>query len=76
MTTKTEDKPVVHFTGEACFFNWNEEPDLPVASVNALDHPVWGEDIVRTSLIVRKNDDGSFETLNTLYVPVETVALG
>ena len=67
MTTKA--KPTVLFTGDPEFFNYHGQKGKLVASVNALDHPVWGENNVRTSLIVKKNLDGSFETLNTLYVP-------
>jgi hypothetical protein len=40
------------------------------AIVFGLDHPILGRDTIHTSIIVKKNEDGSFETLNTLYVPV------
>lgn len=69
MTKRSEDKPVVRFVGEPVFFDYYGGDSHPVARVTALDHPVWGEDILRTSLIVKHNDDGSFETLNTRYVP-------
>lgn len=59
-------KPTVHFMGEPTFLKWEE---LETALVHTIDHPRLGQDIVRTSLIVQKNEDGSFETLNTLYVP-------
>ena len=68
-------KPVVRYTGEAKFFNYytNEvEEELTgdtVAKVTALDHPVWGADIVRTSVVLKKFSDGSFETMNTVYRP-------
>lgn len=65
-------KPTVHFIGEPTFLQWEE---LETALVHALDHPRLGQDIIRTSLIVQKNEDGSFETLNTLYVP-QLVAKG
>ncbi len=39
------------------------------AIVFGLDHPILGRDTIHTSIVVKKNDDGSFETLNTLYVP-------
>lgn len=39
------------------------------ALVEALDHPHIGKDLVRTSRVVKLNPDGSFETLNTMYVP-------
>jgi hypothetical protein len=66
---KTEDKPIVRFSGEPSFFDYPGGEELPVARVHALDHPVWGDDIIRTSVIVAMNEDGSFETLNTRYVP-------
>ena len=39
------------------------------AVVFGLDHPILGRDTIHTSIVVKKNDDGSFETLNTIYVP-------
>jgi hypothetical protein len=37
----------------------------------ALNHPLLGESVVRTSLVISKAEDGSsFETLNTRYVIV------
>jgi hypothetical protein len=68
-------KPVVHFTGEAKFFNYytqDIEEELTkdtVARVNATDHYVWGKDVVRTSVVLQKFSDGSFETMNTVYRP-------
>jgi hypothetical protein len=68
-------KPVVHFTGEAKFFNYytqDIEEELTkdtVARVNAVDHYVWGKDVVRTSVVLQKFSDGSFETMNTVYRP-------
>jgi hypothetical protein len=41
------------------------------AIVFGLDHPILGRDTIHTSIVIKKNDDGSFETLNTLYVPTE-----
>ena len=66
MTTKV--KPTVRFVGDPEFFDYHGQKGKLVASVKTLDHPVWGDNIVRTSLVVKKNEDGSFETLNTLYV--------
>jgi|GEM_PF-1994410 len=65
-------KPVVHFRGNARFRPYlipttGEEGE--VAHVYALDHPRLGKNDVRTSKIVQKFDDGSFETLNTIYKP-------
>lgn len=61
-------KPAVYFIGEARFDS-TTFPGYEVARVRTLDHYVWGDDNVRTSEIVKKFDDGSFETLNTLYKP-------
>lgn len=63
-------KPVVQFAGEARF-DTKVFPGYEVAWVNAIDHPIWGQDRVRTSDVIKKNDDGSFETLNTIYQPVK-----
>jgi len=69
-------KPKVHFINKPVFkiieyFDWNTNQNLTgeIAYVNALNHPIWDEDKVRTSLIKYKFDDGSFETLNTIYIP-------
>lgn len=77
-------KPVVTFTGDAFFIKEyaateryqekykeyiDEEGYLTVASVYAINHPVLGQTYVYTSVVVVVNDDGSFETLNTLYKP-------
>lgn len=59
-------KPIVRFLGEPLF---EEYPQGTVAYVHAVDHPKLGFQSVRTSLIVHKNDDGSFETRNTIYTP-------
>lgn len=70
MQKTSEEKPVVRFSGEPEFFDYYGGEGNLVARVTALDHPVWGHELVRTSLVVKQNDDGSFETLNTRYVPV------
>jgi hypothetical protein len=61
-------KPIVYFTGNAVFdtdmFEGHE-----VAHVRTVNHPAWGSQRVRTSSIVKRNSDGSFETLNTQYRP-------
>lgn len=68
-------KPTVRYIGNAIFFNYythDIEEELTkdtVARVNAIDHPVWGRDSVRTSAVLKKFDDGSFETMNTIYRP-------
>jgi len=61
-------KPVVFFEGDA-LFDTDMYPNHEVAHVRTINHPVWGADVVRTSSIVYKFDDGSFETLNTIYKP-------
>jgi len=72
-------KPVVNFLGKAEFFNYykpDEEGTLKVdmvASVRATNHYVWGYDRVRTSVVQEIFDDGSFETMNTMYVPYKEV---
>lgn len=61
-------KPVVTFIGEAVFDSKMYKGHV-VARVHALDHPIWDNDMVRTSSVLKKFDDGSFETLNTIYKP-------
>ena len=62
-------KPVVHFIkGTESFFDAG--PDMKVARLRALNHPTLGAEIIRTSIIVKEHDDGSFETLNTIYKPL------
>ena len=62
-------KPVVHFIkGTESFYEAG--PDMKMARLRALDHPIYGAEIIRTSLIVKEHDDGSFETLNTIYKPL------
>lgn len=62
-------KPVVHFIkGTESFYEVG--PDMKVARIRALDHPIYGAEIVRTSVIIKEYDDGSFETLNTIYKPL------
>lgn len=79
------NKPKVRFIGTATFYPAplapmhqktygqyaNEYNEVEYARVRGLDHPILGEDDIRTSIVVKKHDDGSFETLNTLYVPAE-----
>jgi len=63
-------KPEVFFTGEARF-DTKMFPGHEVAHVQAVNHYVWGQEDVRTSSVIKKNDDGSFETLNTIYKPFQ-----
>lgn len=62
------DKPVVYYTGSVTF-DTKMFPEHEVAHVRTVNHYVWGSDNVRTSSVLNKFDDGSFETLNTLYKP-------
>ena len=59
-------KPIVHFRGNANFITVG---DKSIANIYALDHPKLPRGEVWTSIILNKNEDGSFETLNTLYKP-------
>jgi hypothetical protein len=65
-------KPVVYFTGKATF-DTTRFDGLEVGRVNAVDHYVWGRDVIRTSVVLKKYPDGSFETMNTLYKPLPEV---
>lgn len=60
------DKPIVHFTGAPQFFITD---DQKAARLYALDHPKLGKGYVWSSLVINHNEDGSFETLNTIYKP-------
>jgi len=66
-------KPTVHFVEPAQFVEVmiDETSEfVQLARVYALDHPRLGEQYIRTSIIIAFNkENGSFETLNTLYVP-------
>lgn len=68
MNAKCE-KPVVHFIGEPQYWMWDAKNE--VASISfVLDHPHLGScPNVRTSTVLKKFPDGSFETRNTMYVP-------
>lgn len=59
-------KPVVTYTGPASFSSVGE---CETARVYALDHPRLGCCKVYTSHILKHNEDGSFETMNTIYKP-------
>ncbi len=80
----TQDKPKVRFLNTPTFHRieitspeirkeyekyLDDEGCYEKAVVFGLDHPLLGSDTIHTSIVVKKNDDGSFETLNTLYVP-------
>lgn len=76
-----KEKPVVYFQGEAVFVKTvagyvpedlkefiAEDGSYEYAHVLALNHPRLGYEDVRTSIVISKMEDGSFETLNTKYV--------
>lgn len=68
MTTKIE-KPVVHFIGEPHYWMWDSKNEVAGLEV-VLDHPHLGFcPNVRTSTVLKKFPNGSFETRNTMYVP-------
>jgi len=69
------DKPVVYFTGEPLYDDKMFEGHT-VARVRTLNHYVWGSEKVRTSSVLNKFEDGSFETMNTLYKPYKGEDLG
>jgi len=75
-----KQKPIVTFVGEAEFFDrtitdvekelYNyDSNEIIQAVVYGLDHPKLGKGKVTTSIVLYKFDDGSFETLNTIYKP-------
>lgn len=65
-----DEKKVVRFAGEPHFETWElESGPVEVAHVYGLDHPRLGKGHIRTSRVLHKFDDGSFETLNTIYKP-------
>lgn len=58
-------KPTVQYEGKVEFYNG-------FAFVKPIDHyssDVSNECVVATSAVVKKNEDGSFETENTIYIP-------
>jgi hypothetical protein len=64
-------KPVVHFIGDAKFYEVDAgDGSVEYACVYGIDHPILGQDSIRTSTVLQKFSDGSFETRNTMYVPL------
>lgn len=63
------EKPVVYFTDLPYYWMWDSKNE--VASLRfVLGHPYLGDcSDVRTSTVLQKFDDGSFETRNTIYKP-------
>jgi len=68
-----KQKPIYYFIGKARFTNW-QATDKIVAHLELEDGHPCGSDYVRTSTVVYKFDDGSFETLNSIYVPIANKA--
>ncbi len=72
-------KPVVHYVGKAKFFIWpysqEDNPILLGYLEEITDHPRLGNEFgVRTStIIVPTDENGRFETLNTIYEPYQNV---
>lgn len=63
-------KPTVLFTHDTVY----GEPNIQGGGrgyVRALNHPRLGNCDVHTTVILEIFEDGSFETLNTIYKPVE-----
>lgn len=58
-------KPVIHFIRDSLVTSCGR------FSVACLDHPVLGCVRTITAELVETRDDGSFETLDAIYVPVE-----
>lgn len=56
-------KPIVFYSGDPVF---KPTENGEYAVVYALNHPRLGQQSVRTSLVLSKQDNG-FETVNTLY---------
>ena len=63
-------KPIVKY--EESSFKLNETPGGAYATVYGYDHPRLGENWIHTSLILRTLDDGGFETINTIYKPINS----
>jgi hypothetical protein len=60
-------KPVVCFAGDPYFYSIEtEDGEVEVAKVYGFDHPKLGTTMIRTSVVIKKDDNG-FETLNTIY---------
>lgn len=70
------DKPVVYFLGVPRFWMWNATNE--VASLDyVIGHPKLGNiSGVRTSTVLQKFADGSFETRNTMYKPMAQEDMG
>lgn len=74
----TKVKPVVYYVGTPRFWNWNDDPTKPVATLPyVVDHPVLGTCVgVRTSIVLQQRNDGTIETMNTIYKPLAQEMMG
>ena len=68
-----KQKPVYYFIGKARFTYWSDT-DRQVAHLELEDVHPCGDNYVRTSAVLYKFDDGSFETMNSIYVPIANKA--
>lgn len=72
-------KPTVRFrkgTGTRTLYRYPSRGDYVIyEGIYALDHPILGEGYVRTSVVLKEFQDGSFETLNTWYFPVDAACV-
>lgn len=70
------EKPVVYYMGQPEFWNWNENTEV-ANLLFVINHPVLGKcSNVRTSKVLQKFFDGSFETRNTMYKPLASEGMG
>jgi hypothetical protein len=76
MNTTSQEKPVVYYLGVPEFYMWN--PTDEVARIPfVINHPLLGKAYdVRTSTVLVKFFDGSFETRNTIYKPMASEGMG
>ena len=71
-----KEKPVVYYVGVPQFELWN--PTDEIARIPfVINHPLLGKCYdVRTSKVLAKFSDGSFETKNTVYKPMASEGMG
>lgn len=67
-----KQKPIYYFIGEAKFTKW-QDTDKLVAHVEVEGGHPCGSSYVRTSHVLYVFDDGSFETRNSIYVPISNM---
>jgi hypothetical protein len=70
------EKPVAYYMGQPEFWMWNENSEV-ASLLFVINHPVLGKcSNVRTSTVLQKFFDGSFETRNTMYKPLASEGMG